>query len=108
MPNPFVEAQARGLVEGLRLLEVYVTAPLGLNADVRMMRESLGLPYAGDLGREDGAALRRAHAALAAGADDRSASPWRWRAVGAVFFYSTKRRTESTTGYSAISGKWSC
>ena len=73
MPNPFVEAQARGLVEGLRLLEVYVTAPLGLNADIRMMRESLGLPYSADLGREDGAALRRAHAALAAGADDRSA-----------------------------------
>ena len=66
--NPFVEAQTRALVEGLRLLEVCVPAPLGLNADIRMMRESLGLPHSADLGREEGAALRRAYAGLA---DDR-------------------------------------
>ncbi len=66
--NPFVEAQSRALVEALRLLEFCVAAPLGLNADIRMMRESLGLPYSADLGRGESAALRRAHAGLS---DDR-------------------------------------
>ena len=64
MSNPYIEAQLRAFVEGARLLEVFVTAPLGLSADIRMMRESLNLPYAASLGREDGAALRRVHAAL--------------------------------------------
>jgi len=64
MSNPYIEAQLRAFVEGARLLEVFVTAPLGLSADIRMMRESLNLPYAASLGRDEGAALRRGHAAL--------------------------------------------
>lgn len=64
MSNPYIEAQARAFVEGARLLEVCVTEPLGLHADIRMMRESMNSPYAANLSREDGAALRRMHAAL--------------------------------------------
>ena len=44
MSNPYIEAQTRAFVEGARLLEVCVTEPLGLHADIRMMRESLNLP----------------------------------------------------------------
>ncbi len=62
--NPYAEAQLNALIEGIRLLEVYVAAPLGLYSDLRMMRASLGVPQAADLGREESGRLRRAHAAL--------------------------------------------
>ena len=67
--NPYAEAQLNALIEGIRLLEVYVTAPLGLYSDIRMLRESLDVPAAADLSREDAARLRQRHAALT---DDRA------------------------------------
>ena len=62
--NPYVEAEIEALVEGIRLLEVYVTAPLGLYSDIKMMRESLNLPQASDLSREETVRRRQAHATL--------------------------------------------
>lgn len=62
--NPYVEAQLRALIESVRLLEVYVTAPLGLYSDIRMIRESLDVPAAADLSREETALLRQRHSAL--------------------------------------------
>ncbi len=62
--NPYVEAQTTAIVEGIRLLEVYVTAPLGLYSDIKMMREALDFPEAADLRREENARRRQAHAAL--------------------------------------------
>ncbi len=62
--NPYVAAQAAALLEGLRLLEVYVTAPLGLYSDIRMMRESLPFPEPVELTREEISQRRQAHAAL--------------------------------------------
>jgi thiamine-phosphate pyrophosphorylase len=62
--NPYVAAQISSLVEGIRLLEVYVTAPLGLYSDLKMMRESLPFPEATDLTREETSHRRQAHAAL--------------------------------------------
>ena len=67
--NPYAEAQLNALIEGIRLLEVYVTAPLGLYSDIRMLRESLDVTGAADLSREDAARLRQLHAALT---DDRA------------------------------------
>ena len=67
--NPYAEAQLNALIEGIRLLEVYVTAPLGLYSDIRMLRESLDVAAAADLSREDAARLRQRHAALT---DDRA------------------------------------
>lgn len=51
--NPFVDSQVRSLVENIRLLEVFVTAPLGLHSDIKMLRESLALPEAADLSRDE-------------------------------------------------------
>ena len=62
--NPYVEAQTRALIEGIRLLEVYVTAPLGLYSDIKMMRESLAIPEAADLSREENVRRRQEHASL--------------------------------------------
>ena len=67
--NPYAEAQLAALIEGIRLLEVYVTAPLGLYSDIRMLRESLDVAAAADLSRENAARLRQLHAALT---DDRA------------------------------------
>jgi thiamine-phosphate diphosphorylase len=39
--NPFVAAQVHSLTENIRLLEAFVTAPLGLYSDIRMLREAL-------------------------------------------------------------------
>ena len=46
---PFVTTQVLTLVENIRLLETFVTAPLGLYADIRMLRESLAIPEAAGL-----------------------------------------------------------
>ena len=62
--NPYVEAQLRALIESTWLLEVYLTAPLGLSSDVRMMRESLDLPEAVDLSREEAVRRRQEHGSL--------------------------------------------
>ncbi|HAL48785.1 MAG: thiamine phosphate synthase [SAR202 cluster bacterium] len=62
--NPYVSAQISSLVEGLRLLEVYVTAPLALHTDIRMMRESLPFPLAKELSRDETSLLRQGHAEL--------------------------------------------
>ena len=64
MLNPYVDAQTRALIEGIRLLEVYVTAPLGLYSDIKMMRESLAIPEAADLSREETVRRRQSHANL--------------------------------------------
>ncbi len=47
--NPLVAAQTHALVENIRLLEAFVTAPLDLYSDIRMLREALPLEEAGDL-----------------------------------------------------------
>ena len=62
--NPYVEAQIHALIEGIRLLEVYVTAPLGLYSDIKMMRESLDIPEAADLARDEMVRRRQEHALL--------------------------------------------
>ena len=62
--NPYIAAQISALVEGIRLLEVYVTAPLGLYSDLKMMRESLPFPEAKEFTREEISQRRQAHATL--------------------------------------------
>ena len=51
--NPFVATQTQAIIEGLRLLETFVTAPLGLYSDIKMLRQSLPFPEAKDLPREE-------------------------------------------------------
>ena len=51
--NPFVESLHKSIVEDIRLLEVFVTAPLGLYSDVKMLRESLKLDGTEDLSQPD-------------------------------------------------------
>ena len=48
---PFIVAQIQSLVEDIRLLEAFVTAPLGLYSDVKMLREALPFPEAAELER---------------------------------------------------------
>lgn len=62
--NPYTQAQSTALIEGIRLLEVFITAPLGLYSDIKMMRESLPFPESGDLTREQSSGRRQAHAQL--------------------------------------------
>ncbi len=52
------------MIEGIRLLETLVTAPLGLYSDLKMLRESLPYSEAADLTREQTAARRGAYAGL--------------------------------------------
>lgn len=51
--NPFVAGQLNILVEDLRLLEAYITAPLGLYSDLRMLREALPLEEASELAQSE-------------------------------------------------------
>ena len=51
--DPFVATQLRTLVENIRLLEAFVTAPLGLYSDIRMLREALPMEEAADLSRSE-------------------------------------------------------
>lgn len=62
--NPFIDAHLHAIVEDIRLLEAYVTAPLGLYSDLRMLRESLPLPEAANLSREETRERRLAYGAL--------------------------------------------
>ena len=61
---PFVAAQIRSMVEGIRLLEAFVTAPLGLYSDLKMLRESLPYPEAANLVREEMVERRTAYGGL--------------------------------------------
>jgi thiamine-phosphate pyrophosphorylase len=51
--NPFVASQVHTMIEGIRLLEAFVTAPLGLYSDIKMLRESLAFPDAAELSRDE-------------------------------------------------------
>lgn len=62
--NPFIDVHLHAIVEDIRLLEAYVTAPLGLYSDLRMLRESLPMPEAADLSREETRERRLAYGAL--------------------------------------------
>ena len=57
---PFVESEVRSIVEGIRLLEFFVTAPLGLHSDIKMLREALPFADAAELSREELQARRTA------------------------------------------------
>ena len=61
---PFVVTQVHAIIEGIRLLETFVTAPLGLYSDIKMLRESLPFPEAADLSREELRERRASSAAL--------------------------------------------
>ena len=61
---PFVSSEIRSIVEGIRLLEFFVTAPLGLHADIKMLRESLPFDDAAELSREELRARRTAFTEL--------------------------------------------
>lgn len=50
---PVVTAQVKTIIEDIRLLESFVTVPLGLYSDIRMLRESLHFPEAAELSREE-------------------------------------------------------
>jgi hypothetical protein len=52
------------MVEGIRLLEAFVTAPLGLYSDLKMLRESLPYPEAANLVREEMVERRTAYGGL--------------------------------------------
>ena len=51
--TPFVAAQLQAIIEDIRLLEAFVTAPLGLYSDIKMLRQSLAFPQAAELSREE-------------------------------------------------------
>ena len=59
--NPFVAGQVHSAIEGIRLLEAFITAPLGLYSDIKMLRESLPFPEASELSRDE---LRERRAAF--------------------------------------------
>ena len=63
-PVPFVASQIEAVLEGIRLLESLVTAPLGLHSDIKMMRQSMPLADAADLGRYEERERRLAYARL--------------------------------------------
>ena len=52
------------MIEGIRLLEAFVTAPLGLYSDLKMLRESLPYPEAANLAREEMVERRTAYGGL--------------------------------------------
>ena len=62
--NPFVDAHLAAIVENNRLLEMVVTSPLGLHSDIKMLRESLSIPLAADLSRDENLRRRRALAEM--------------------------------------------
>lgn len=61
---PFVTNHVAAVIEGIRLLESFVTAPLGLHSDIKMLRESLPFPEAEGLSREKERERRTAFASL--------------------------------------------
>ena len=67
--NPFVAAHVQSIIESLRLLEAFVTAPLGLYSDIKMLRESLPFPEAEELPRDELRERRTAWSGLADSSD---------------------------------------
>ena len=61
---PFVSIQVQAIIEGIRLLEAFVTAPLGLYSDIKMLRESMPFPEAAELPRGELQERRTAYATL--------------------------------------------
>ena len=61
---PFVASHVSAILEGVRLLESVVTAPLGLHSDIKMVRQSLPFPEAADLSREEERDRRTAFSSL--------------------------------------------
>ncbi len=59
--NPFIASHINSIIEGIRLLEAFVTSPLGLYSDIRMLRESQPFPGAADLPQEEAQARRQAY-----------------------------------------------
>lgn len=62
--DPFVAAHVHTILEDIRLLESFVTAPLGLHSDIRMLRQSIPLDEAADLSQEENQRRRLAYRAL--------------------------------------------
>ena len=63
-PVPFVASHVAAVLEGTRLLESLVTAPLGLHSDIKMMRQSMPLSGAADLSRDEERERRIAYGRL--------------------------------------------
>ena len=63
-PVPFVTSHVAAVLEGVRLLESLVTAPLGLHSDIKMMRQSMPLADAADLSRDEERERRIAYGRL--------------------------------------------
>ena len=61
---PFVAAHVNIIIENIRLLESFVTVPLGLYSDIRMLRESLPFPQAAELSRDETRECRTAFMTL--------------------------------------------
>ena len=59
--NPFVAVQVQSAIEDIRFLEAFITAPLGLYSDIKMLRESLPFPEAAEVSRDE---LRQRRAAV--------------------------------------------
>ena len=59
---PFVASKIQAVIEDIRLLESFVTAPLGLYSDIKMLRDSLPFPEASELSREQLQQRRTAYA----------------------------------------------
>jgi thiamine-phosphate pyrophosphorylase len=62
--TPFVSSHVRSIIESLRLLESFVTAPLGLYSDIKMVREAMPFPEAAELSRDDTSERRTAFLTL--------------------------------------------
>ena len=62
--NPYVSTQIQAIIEGIRLLESLVTAPLGLYSDIKMLREALPFAEADEVSREEARRLRSAYMKL--------------------------------------------
>ena len=63
-PVPFVTSHIAAVLEGVRLLESLVTAPLGLHSDIKMMRQSMPFATAADLSRDEERERRIAYGRL--------------------------------------------
>ena len=63
--TPFVESQLRSIIESLRMLEFYITTPLGLHSDIKMTRQALPFSEAEELTRDQTIELRTAFVELA-------------------------------------------
>ena len=57
----FIASQVHAIIEDIRLLEAFVTSPLGLYSDIRMLRQSIPLSEAEDFSREEAQKRRLAY-----------------------------------------------